>query len=129
MNHTDPILAKYQEQKGKSIIEIIEDKLRSDHLGKRNAIKRRLLLAYCKYFDYAMTDRKLRRIYTKNLPIGFCRKGIYLIDDDDEVDKIDRILGKSIDTLKERRKMLKIHRRFLKSRKQGQLDLEFRREE
>ena len=113
----------YKEQEGKSIIEIIKDKLLLDFLGKQNAKKRRILLSYATHFDKAITDRKLRRIYTKILPMAWCRRGIFVVDDPCEVDKIDETICRSIETLEERKSTLKTHKKFLIHRNAGQRGL------
>jgi len=123
MNHTHRIQAHYEAQEGKSIIEIIKDKLLLDYMGRRNAKRRRILLSYAKRFDFAITDRKLRRIYTKLLPIAWCERGIFVVDDPEEVDRIISTLSKTIDTLEERKVMLRKHKQYLKFRNAGQGEL------
>ena len=120
MNQTNRILAHYKKQEGKSIIDIIRDRLLLDYMGKRNAKKRRVLLSYAKRFDWAITDRKLRRIYTKLLPMAWCERGIFVVDDPEEVDKIISTLNKTINTLEERKVMLRKHKQYLKYRNEGQ---------
>ena len=51
-----------------NLSEIILSKLRQQHEGKENAIKRKELLTYCQYFEPDLTDRKLRKLI-KTIPI------------------------------------------------------------
>lgn len=120
MNHTHPILEKYQEQQGKSIVDIIKDKLLLDFLGKKNAKKRRILLSFCHHFDRSLTDRDMRRIYNAILPIGWCSKGIYVVDELEEVDKAIKTRRATIKAHEEAIEMLRIHRAYLKRRKEDQ---------
>ena len=59
-----------------NLSEIILSKLRQQHEGKENAIKRKDLLSYCHYFEPDLTDRELRNIYCQ-LPVISCNVGIF----------------------------------------------------
>ena len=126
MNHTHPILERYREQEGKSIVDIIKDKLLLDFLGKKNAKKRRVLLSHCHRFDQSIPDREMRRIYNKVLPMGWCKEGIYVVDEIEEVDKAIETRERTIRAHEKAIEMLKIHRVYLKRRKK---DEETRQEE
>lgn len=125
MSLQDIILQEYRELEGESIVEIIRKKLLGHHLGKRRAIKRKFLLSYCKYFEHGISDREMRRIYTSILPVAWCRKGIFVVDEPDEVDKIVQTIDRSIDKLGERKAMLLKHKKYLIEKKQGQMELDF----
>ena len=59
-----------------TISEIILSKFRQQHEGKENAIKRKELLKYCRYFEPDLTDRELRNIYCQ-LPLVSSNTGIF----------------------------------------------------
>ena len=59
-----------------NLSEIILSKLRQQHEGKENAIKRKELLSYCHFFDPDLTDRQLRNIYCQ-LPVISSEVGIF----------------------------------------------------
>jgi len=67
-----------------NISEIILEKIKRDHQGKENAIKRKDLLLYCNYLTYnsdshlmgSLTDRELRNIYSQ-LPVISSSDGIF----------------------------------------------------
>ena len=62
--------------------EIIKNKIRFNHRGKDDAIKRENLLRWWNWNPFfsrywgRMTDRELRRIYAE-LPIVACNEGLY----------------------------------------------------
>lgn len=101
----------------KSIIDIIKEKLLSDFLGKKNAKNRKIMLRYCRYFDRAITDRKMRMIYNAILPMGWCEKGIFVVDDLEEVNKAIRTRRRTVDAHETAIKKLEIHKTFLEKRK------------
>lgn len=55
---------------------VIRHRIEIYHRGKSNAIKRKVLLEYCRDFIPNLRDRELRQIYSK-LPILSCRKGLF----------------------------------------------------
>ena len=69
------------------ISDIIRNHLLSEYLGKGNAKNRIFLLTYCHYFEPGLKDREMRRIYNSILPMAWCRKGIYVVDDPEEIEK------------------------------------------
>lgn len=66
----------------KSISGIIKERLLAEFFGKEKAKRRRVLLSYCKRIEPGLSDRDMRRKYKAlDIPIGWCRKGIYVIRD------------------------------------------------
>ena len=59
-----------------NISEIILEKLKKDHRGKENAIKRGDLLEYIHWAVGKVTDRELRNIYCQ-LPVISSEDGIF----------------------------------------------------
>lgn len=59
-----------------TLSEIIQEKIKRDHRGKENAIKRKDLLKYAHFFDPELTDRGLRNIYCQ-LPLVSSSDGIF----------------------------------------------------
>lgn len=122
---------------GKSIVEVIREKMLSDFLGKRNAKRRRVLLSHCHYFDRGLSDREMRRIYNTILPVAWTsgedgRKGIYVVDDPDEVDKAIKTRKstiaaheKAIDNLKKYKKYLVQKKKDEQEKKRGQMEIPF----
>lgn len=118
MTLSEAILKKYRHLEGKSIVEIMGDKLKSDFLGKKSAKNRKILLSHCRYFDDTITDRKMREIYNANFPMAWCRKGIYMVDDIEELHKSKRTRKKTIDShQKFIDKVLLPHIKYLKKKK------------
>lgn len=60
--------------------QIILSKLRREHRGIENAIIRQELLSYCRYYDFGLTDRELRRIVEGLASEGVCpsERGYYI---------------------------------------------------
>lgn len=59
-----------------NLSEIILENIQRIHQGKENAIKRKDLLSYCRYFEPELTDRELRNIYCQ-LPLVSSNAGIF----------------------------------------------------
>jgi len=105
--------------------------LLTNYLGKKKAHSRLYLLEYLQIFYPELKDRKMREIYSKYFPIGFKggekdKAGIYLIDDPVEIDRMNEIDGKKIDTYQNKivwREQIKIELIRRKQRKQEQLRL------
>jgi len=55
-----------------SLSDIILNKIKRDHQGKENAIKRKDLLIYCKHFESEMMDRKMRILVKTLTRQGIC---------------------------------------------------------
>jgi len=89
--------------------EIILDKIKCNHRGKENAIKRKDLLLFCAEHGYgeypylmiSLTDRQLRNIYSQ-LPVVTCNKGIFYPIRREEVEEFREYLRKKAIPLFER---------------------------
>lgn len=110
-----------------SIIDIIRNRLLEKFLGRKNAKNRALLLGYIHYFEPGLKDRTMRRIYNAILPIGHCKDGIYVIDDPKEVEKMQKVIAKVIQTYEYKYENLEILKKFLiqreKEKQSGQMQL------
>ena len=106
-----------------SLSGIIRAKLLMDFRGKRNAKNRRELLRYIRQIEPVMTDRKMREIYNRILLIGWCSKGIYVVDDLAEVDKAIETRQHTIESHQENLEQLKRYRQYLIDQERGQMRL------
>ena len=63
-----------------SLKQAIQNKILLNHAGPENAIKRCVLLDYCRLFDDTITDRKMRIIVksTENPKILSCENGYFV---------------------------------------------------
>ena len=59
-----------------NLSQIILVKIKHNHQGKENAIKRKKLLKYCQFYEPSLTDRELRNIYCQ-LPVISSEAGIF----------------------------------------------------
>ena len=84
------------------ILEIMEYKLYLDFKGKGSAKNRFKLLEHCRIFFPELTDRTMRKIYSKYFCIGHSKDGIYLADDSVEIDKMMGIMEKKRETYREK---------------------------
>jgi len=84
------------------ILAKMEYKLFLDYLGKDSAHHRLDLLLHCREFFPELSDRHMRRIYSKHFCIGHNGKGIYLADDPAEIDKMIELMRKKVETYLEK---------------------------
>ena len=84
------------------ILKIMEYKLFLDYLGKDSAHHRLDLLLHCQDFFPDLSDRHMRKIYSEHFCIGHNGKGIYLIDDPQEIDKMIELMRKKVETYLEK---------------------------
>lgn len=98
---------------------IAREKLIREFKGKSNAKHRSFLLQYLRMFDPSITDREVRRLYNEILPIGWCERGIYVIDDLQEIDKMIEIRRKVIRSHEKYIENLIAYRKFLLDTKGG----------
>jgi len=103
-----------------SLSGIIRAKLLADFRGKKNAKLRHELLRYVRQIEPAMKDRDMRKIYNRILLIGWCKKGIYVVDNIPEVEKAIRTRERTIKSHEENVKQLKRFRQYLIDRDRGQ---------
>ena len=101
----------------KTITEIIREELLRNYLGKKNAKHRYRLLYYCHYFMPKLKDRRMRRIYSQLLPIHYTsdkeHPGIFVVDDPGEVQKAILTIGRTIETLEEKKRRFEDFEKFL----------------
>ena len=95
------------------IADIIRTKLLSDFFGKRNAKPRRILKFYCRYFEPKISDRRIRIIYKKTIPVLWCNRGIYVSDDPLEVEEVIQTETKRKDSIEENIEILRQHKAYL----------------
>lgn len=76
-----------------NLSEIILSKIRSEHRGKENSIKRKYLLNYAHYFEPDLTDRELRNIYCQ-LPVISSEQGIFWPIRKEELDEFEEYCRK-----------------------------------
>ena len=93
-----------------NLSEIILEKIKRDHQGKENAIKRKDLLTFIHLYEMgALTDRELRNIYCQ-LPVATCEKGIFWPVTPEEKEEFRIYLRKKAIPLFDRWKMFaKVH--------------------
>jgi hypothetical protein len=105
------------------IVDTIRTELLMNFLGKGKAKHRGILLSRCHYHTPKLKDRRMRLIYAKILPVGWCKKGIYVIDKIQEVEKMIKTETSRKNAIEEKILMLERHREFLRQRDMGQMDL------
>jgi len=93
--------------------DIIRTKLLSDFFGKENAKPRRILKFYCRNFDPKISDRRIRIIYKKTIPVLWCNRGIYVSDNPLEVDEVVRAETSRKDAIEENIEVLRQHKAYL----------------
>lgn len=102
---------------------LILDKIRKNHRGKENAIRRGELLRFCRLFDPEITDREMRQIYSQ-LPVCTCEKGVFWPIRESEIDEYYSYLKKKALPLFQRwKRVAQVHRKLLSERHIEQLEL------
>lgn len=102
---------------------IILAKIRGDHRGKENAIKRRDLLLYAQQKDIHLTDRELRKIYCE-LPVCSSERGIFWPVTSEEIDEYYIYLrAKAIPLFERWRRVAKQHSKLLSHKYSEQMEL------
>jgi len=109
------------------ILKKMEWKLLMHYLGKENAHHRFDLLAHCKVHFPDLSDRQMRKIYSESFCIGHNRKGIYLIDDPQEIDKMIGLMRKKVDSYEEKMARFELQKQRLIKRREAEQLLLFRR--
>ncbi len=84
------------------ILKKMEGKLFFDYLGKDKAHHRLDLLIHCRDFFPALSDRRMRKMYSEFFCIGHSSKGMYLADDPREIDRMIAVMRKVIETYHEK---------------------------
>ena len=106
-----------------NLTSIILAKIKEQHRGKENAIKRRELLLYGRMFKPDLTDRELRLIYSE-LPVCSSVRGIFWPVTGEELDEFYNYLRKKAYPLFARFKTVaKEHRKLLSEKHSEQMDL------
>ena len=102
------------------IASLIRHILISDFLGKKNAQHRGVLLGRIRYHEPGIKDRRMRKIYGQILPIGWCDKGIYVIDSIEEVERMIQTEESRRDSIDEKIEGFKRHKAYLVQRQKEQ---------
>ena len=105
-----------------NLSEIILTKIESEHRGKENAIKRKVLLTYAHYIEPRLTDRELRNIYCQ-LPVVSSEAGIFWPIRQSELDEFEAYCRKKALPLFIRVKMVMEEHKDLRAGKYIQKEL------
>lgn len=102
--------------------DLILVKLKAGHRGRENAVKRDILLNFCRAFEPSLTDRELRKIYSE-LPVCSCNEGIFWPIRHEEIDEFEAYLKGKAKPLFDRFRMVAARHRNLLSEKFTQWEL------
>jgi len=105
-----------------TLSELILRKIKLEHRGRENAIKREGLLLFCQAVEPDLTDREMRRIYSE-LPIISSPEGIFWPVRHEEIDEFEKYLRKKALPLFKRFKLVAKNHRNLLSEKFTQWEL------